>query len=164
MTGQHNLHGGFSNLFHDDNYVKALLEIAGANAYTRKDAYASKLEAAVEKFCGNSCLKEQEQAIVQAVHEEAHAGPHWYRLYPPIRCRPPQNAASACVAAEDGGYWWPEQARLTERQLFAFNETLLDKTVRDFLNKIDTSQIHGVPMVPGHGRWPPREGFPFRSP
>ncbi|KAJ8603023.1 hypothetical protein CTAYLR_001572 [Chrysophaeum taylorii] len=162
LMGQHDEQGGFDNLFHDEGYVQAMFEVLGANDYPRRRAYEGKLDAAIERYCAEEerCGDDNEiiEAMRQAVHEEAHSGPHWYRVYPPIKCR-----SLGCEEYEGEAAWWPEQARVSRSQRASFGETHLDAAVRSFLETVDTSEIHGIPLVPGHGRWPPRLRFPYEG-
>mmetsp|Transcript_30300 Transcript_30300/g.97669 ORF Transcript_30300/g.97669 Transcript_30300/m.97669 type:complete len:741 (-) Transcript_30300:68-2290(-) len=161
VMGTHQHGGGSGNLFFDDGYVRDFLTLVGADDYPRKMEYADELEDAVANFCGGGARQHHEcddvakAEIRRAVHQEAHAGPHWYRLYPPISC-----FADDCLL-EEGNHHdrsWPLQgARFDDAHLAAFGETHLDTIVREFLTETDTEAIHGVTQVPGHGRWPPRD-------
>ena len=157
--------GGADIIFTDYGALRSLLQIAGVDDFPEAPAYADKLDAAICAFCGSrdgtpNCAADEVAAMARAVHEEAHAGPDWYRLYPPLTCHardgtcappaPPRSKGGQ--AASD----WPDQFKLTEAHLAAFVESRLDTAVREFLEATDTSLIHGRVVVPGHGRWPPR--------
>ncbi|KAH8056733.1 hypothetical protein JL720_14203 [Aureococcus anophagefferens] len=157
--------GGADIIFTDYGALRSLLQIAGVDDFPEAPAYADKLDAAICAFCGSrdgtpKCAADEVAAMARAVHEEAHAGPDWYRLYPPLTCHardgtcappaPPRSAGGR--PASD----WPDQFKLTEAHLAAFVESRLDRVVREFLEATDTSLIHGRVVVPGHGRWPPR--------
>ena len=89
IMGTHGRAGGYRDLFHDDGYVRAFLRIVGVDAFPEKKRYGGALAAALDHFCaaaGGSCAPGDRADLEAAVDEEAHAGPHWYRLYPPTRC------------------------------------------------------------------------------
>ena len=163
VMGTHDRAGGARDLFTDMGYFEALLRIVGADGYPNAPRYEEALDAAICAFCGVStgpggpspaCAEDEVAAIKVAVHEEAHAGPNWYRLYPPIPCR-----GAACAPPEpgapDGLVQFPEQFKLLQAHLDALEETRLDTVVREFLSATDTAAIHGSAAVPGHARWPP---------
>ena len=101
-----------------------------------------------------SFIQQRAAAIRLTVHEEAHSGKHWYRLYPPIPCHAKRHG-HICDTDHDG-QWWPEQHRVTGEMRAAMRETDLDLAVRKFLVDVDTEAIHNHAQVPGHGRWYPR--------
>ena len=157
IMGTHGRAGGYRDLFHDDGYVRAFLRIVGVDAHPEKKRYGGALAAALDHFCaaaGGSCAPGDRADLEAAVDEEAHAGPHWYRLYPPTRCVAARHGG-ACETDADGA-WWPEQARVSRAARAAMGETPRDATLRAFLAAVDTEAIHGAPAVPGHGRWSPR--------
>ncbi|KAJ8602352.1 hypothetical protein CTAYLR_004237 [Chrysophaeum taylorii] len=161
IMGTHLRDGGLNDLFTDDGYLRHLFMLLGANGHPDQVRYNASLEAAIDAFCDarhEPCSDAHKGHLRLSVHEEAHAGPHWYRLYPPIPC-----FGASCAATteeeeeEDGGAsWWPQQARVTGEMRRAMQETPLDVLLREFQQNTDTSKIHGVPQVPGHGRWAPR--------
>lgn len=166
IVGTHLRNGGLKDLFHDDGYLRELFALLGANGYPDKSKYGQKLEQAIDQVCrgepGGACSAEQREMLGVAVHEEAHAGAHWYRLYPPIRCFASSSSEKEgdCVVEkeEDGSKksWWPEQARISGAMRDAMEETPNDVLLNRFLDDVDTSKIHGVLQVPGHGRYLPR--------
>lgn len=163
VMGTHGASGGSGNLFFDDNYVKSLLQIVGADGYPRAATYQANLDDAIAKFCNQSanvrqCTPHATAAMARAVHEEAHAGRHFYRLYPPISCFE-RDKTSSCRDANTRTNVrnWPNQALFTEEEYAAMPESQLDNIVRQFLTTTDTELIHGVPQVPGHSRWQPRQ-------
>lgn len=161
VMGTHLNSGGHGNLFYDNSYVKGMLQIVGADDYPRKAEYADILENAISAFCeraGDAACNIQgaREAMAQAIHEEAHAGRHYYRVFPPVACFAAQGPCRD--ANRDGGpSFWPNQALFTEEEYAAMRESPLDRVVRDFLTTTDTERIHGVSQVPGHARWQPRE-------
>uniref|UniRef100_A0A7S0TCK6 Tubulin--tyrosine ligase-like protein 9 n=1 Tax=Chrysocystis fragilis TaxID=1411660 RepID=A0A7S0TCK6_9STRA len=169
VMGTHAASGGAGNLFFDNAYVRGFLRLVGADGYPRAPDYAPALDAAITAFCNASaanargCTPRATRAMATAVHEEAHAGRHYYRIYPPISCferdpRSPCRASSSNAADDpDTPHHWPNQALFTDAEYAAMPESSLDKIVRRFLTTTDTQLIHGVPQVPGHARWPPRE-------
>ena len=100
------------------------------------------------------CSPQTRRELELTVHEEAHTGPHWYRVSPPLPCHAARHG-STCETDADGS-WWPEQARVPRAMRAAMGETELDAAVAAFVADVDTEAIHGAPMVPGHGRWYPR--------
>ncbi|KAJ8599336.1 hypothetical protein CTAYLR_005325 [Chrysophaeum taylorii] len=167
MMGTHANLGGSGNLFFDDSYVKSLLQIVGADAYPNASAYQANLDRAIDAFCDKTEEEEEEESLhcsslerdelARAVHEEAHAGNHWYRVYPPIACFERADLDRCKLASDQTTRAWPNQATFSASDLRAVRETPLDIIVRRFLATTDTELIHGVPQVPGHARWPPRE-------
>ena len=178
MMGTHQHGGGAGNLFFDDGYVRDLFRLVGADDYPSKTSYASQLEDAIATFCSTrSCNAGAKDAIRLAVNEEAHAGSHWYRIYPPIPCfitgggggtsssssssetnitKPRRMDDCYDTDPETGSGHWPLQAQLDTVHP-AFKETSLDTLVRDFLAVTNTQTIHNVVQIPGHARWPPRD-------
>ncbi|KAJ1453230.1 hypothetical protein M885DRAFT_524895 [Pelagophyceae sp. CCMP2097] len=151
IMGTHARHGGYRDLFHDEGYITHFLSLLGADDWPKQHGYSEKLEVALEHFCAartEECSFAAKEAIRATVHEEAHAGPDWYRLYPPLHCL----RGEACV----GDRQWPEQAKVTDLMRAAMRETSLDVALRQFLDAVDTEAIHGKPQVPGHARWAPR--------
>jgi len=168
VVGEHARDGGIDSFFTDYGAVESLLELAGVTEFPEASAYQAALDAAICEFCGSrdgtpKCAEDEVAAMARAVHEEAHAGPDWYRLYPPLTCHardgtcaPPAPPRSKGGRGGEAASDWPDQFKLTEAHLAAFVESRLDKAVREFLEATDTSRIHGRVVVPGHGRWPPR--------
>ena len=168
VVGEHARDGGIDSFFTDYGAVESLLELAGVTEFPGAAAYQAALDAAICEFCGSrdgtpKCAADEVAAMARAVHEEAHAGPDWYRLYPPLTCHardgtcaPPAPPRSRGGRGGEAASDWPDQFKLTEAHLAAFVESRLDKAVREFLEATDTSRIHGRVVVPGHGRWPPR--------
>ena len=168
IIGENGDDGGADIIFTDYGALRSLLQIAGVDDFPEAPAYADKLDAAICAFCGSrdgkpKCAADEVAAMARAVHEEAHAGPDWYRLYPPLTCHardgtcaPPAPPRSKGGRGGEAASDWPDQFKLTEAHLAAFVESRLDKAVREFLEATDTSRIHGRVVVPGHGRWPPR--------
>jgi len=157
ILGTNERGGGYRDLFHDDDYVRAVLQILGADAYPESAGYADALKAAVDAFCEHyrgRCSPQLRRELELAVHEEAHAGPSWYRIYPPLPCHASRHG-EACQKDEDGS-WWPDQGRISDAMHRAMGETEADAALRAFLANVDTESIHGKPMVPGHARWYPR--------
>lgn len=159
VMGTHGTNGGASNLFFDNGYVRDLLQIVGADAYPRAPQYQAKLDAAISTFCADNhddCGPDEREAFARAVHEEAHAGQHFYRVYPPISCFE-REEFSHCRLHHGNQTVWPNQATFSDDDLAAMPESPIDRIVRRFLQTTDTELIHGVPQVPGHARWPPRD-------
>ena len=172
IVGQHDHDGGAAFAFTDYGYVRDMFRAAGVDGYPDRAAYEAPLAAAVCAFCDGreaDCGPDEVRAMRRAVHEEAHAGPNWYRLYPPLPCLktdgtcatakarwPDEGASAAPLAAV-----FPDQFVLTDAHIAAFGETKLDRVVREFLEVTDTAKIHGRAAVPGHARWAPR---PFVHP
>ena len=165
--GTHDRRGGYMDLFHDEDYMRDFLRIVGANDHPDQAVYGDRLDAALEAWCAphdkgpdstvghdGPCTPEIKEAIRLTVHEEAHSGKHWYRLYPPIPCHAKRHG-HICDTDHDG-QWWPEQHRVTGEMRAAMRETDLDLAVRKFLVDVDTEAIHNHAQVPGHGRWYPR--------
>ena len=48
---RHQRAGGYRDLFHDEDYIKAFLQILGADDYPRQREYAPKLRDAVDAHC-----------------------------------------------------------------------------------------------------------------
>mmetsp|Transcript_33274 Transcript_33274/g.106215 ORF Transcript_33274/g.106215 Transcript_33274/m.106215 type:complete len:773 (-) Transcript_33274:50-2368(-) len=171
IMGTHIRKGGANDVFTDDDYLRDAFLVLGANDFPNRSTYDPRLDAAVADFCDNlvePCTPTQIDHIKRAVHEEAHTGPHWYRLYPPLPCFPPQatnhDDNNPCVVDDaDGSSRWPDQARVTPEMRTAFQETPLDTTLRLFVDAVDTSKIHGRRPVPGHGRWGPRTYAGFEA-
>ena len=97
------------------------------------------------------CDASLRDAIAASVDEEAHAGPDWYRLYPPVPCHDYLD----CVRGGGLPPRWPEQYVPTRDEVAAFNETDNDAVLRAFYAATDTAALHGAPQVPGHARRPP---------
>ena len=157
IMGTHERMGGYRDLFHDEDYIKAMLQILGADDYPRRDGYGAKLSTAIDTFCASyagQCTARLRRELATVVHEEAHAGPHWYRLYPPLQCHRSRHGG-ACES-DSHGHWWPEQARVTRSMREAMGETELERAIYEFVTTTDTQAIHGETTVPGHGRWYPR--------
>lgn len=166
VMGTHMAAGGAGNLFFDNAYVKSLLQIVGADGFPRSRSYDDRLDVAVRRFCNqtedsSSCTPAAVDAMRRAVHEEAHAGRHFYRLYPPLVCFERENSSPCRLDADADdrpphAHHWPNHLQLSEAVYAAMPESPLDRLVRRFLATTDTELIHGVPQVPGHARWPPR--------
>ena len=85
-----------------------MLQIAGVDDFPEAPAYADKLDAAICAFCGSrdgkpNCAADEVAAMARAVHEEAHAGPDWYRLYPPLTCHARDGTCAALLRPHDDG-------------------------------------------------------------
>lgn len=166
IVGTHLRDGGFADLFHDDGYLRDMFRLLGADGHPRQARYNASLDDALDRFCRDRpepCTAAQIAHLRLTVHEEAHAGNHWYRVFPPQPCWPDHNVEEIphpCLPADDddpaAAWWWPEQARLPPAMRRAMEETPADAVVRDFLATTDTAQIHGIRQVPGHARWPAR--------
>lgn len=166
IMGTHALSGGRRDFFRDDDYMRGLLRLVGVDAYPRRASYEDKVASAIDRFCRGlnasydvrhlRCSTNSRQHIRQALNEEAHAGPHWYRLWPPIRRFP-------ALAPRRPGGWWPEQARSSDIDAKILREDATERLVRAFLDTTDTASIHGVPQVPGHARWHRRPPFETHS-
>ncbi|KAH8059999.1 hypothetical protein JL722_4953 [Aureococcus anophagefferens] len=160
IMGTNERGGGYNDLFHDDDYLRGFLRIVGADGFPRRGNYSARLDSEIAAWCARrrggargGCAPELVDELERTVHEEAHAGKHWYRLYPPLPCH--KRHGHVCDV-DDDGKWWPEQHRVTREMRKAMRERDLDEAVRAFVRDVDTEAIHGEPMVPGHARWYPR--------
>lgn len=144
------------------------MRLVGADGYPDKAKYEVELDAAICDFCGSlvasdgrvrpKCTEDEIKAIKQAVNEEAHAGVDWYRLYPPMACHDTKGLCAEPTNESPEGLpgHFHDQFKLLQKHLDAFQETALDRLVRQFLQVTDTEAIHGNPLIPGHARWPPK--------
>ena len=161
IMGTHGNHGGARELFRDDDYTRGMLRLIGADGYPKRRNYQAQLSEVLDRYCRGlnvtalRCSTAARDAIRHAVDEEAHAGPHWYRLYPPLR-----NFAQS---SQRRGTFWPDQFHLREADYRDLHESSLERIVRLFLETTPTSPIHGIPQVPGHARWHQRGSFEEES-
>lgn len=92
IMGTHLRNGGSDDLFADDGYLHHLFLLLGTNGHPRQAEYNANLNHAVDKFCNSRdepCTESQKVQLRLAVHEEAHAGSHWYGDVSFARERPP---------------------------------------------------------------------------
>ena len=172
IMGTHIRQGGAGDVFTDDDYLKHAFLLVGVNDFPHRVNYDDKLNKAIKNFCDNlvePCTPAQINELKTSVHEEAHAGANWYRLYPPLPCFPTSDElasnTSPCVPRDDQSspMWWPDQAKVSPEMRTALQETPLDATLWDFHQSVDTTAIHGHRPIPGHGRWGPRNFAGFEA-
>lgn len=116
--------------FHvDQGYTKAWLRMAGADAFPNRPMYADALERRLEAFCdARGCDDHDRDVLRRAAHRNTHLDAGWYRLFPPVDCRPNCGPRSPAL----------DEDPVFQREFKPGFSTLANKHW-DFLRGLDTS-------------------------